>query len=172
MNDDTMNEKQNEPAATNGEPTELEKCAKEREEYLNGWKRAKADLANYQKDEQKRFEDFAKFASADLVRDCITVLDSFDLAMSALEKDGVNAGAVKGIAMIRGQMEEVLKRRGLEVMNISPGGPFNPALYESIGEMESTHPPGTIAEVVARGYLIEGRVVRPAKVRLSNGEVK
>ena len=146
---------------------EIEKCAAERDEYLNGWKRAKADLVNYQKEEGKRFEEFAKFAARDILLDCISVLDSFDLALTSLAKDGNSSPAVKGITMIQGQMEEMLKRKGVVRIEIPAGSPMNPALYESIGEVESTHPPGSVAEVISQGYIIEGRVVRPARVRLS-----
>src|SRR3990167_10954342 len=60
---------------------ELKRVEAERREYLDGWQRAKADLANYKRDEGKRFEEFAKFANADLIADIVQALDSFDLAL-------------------------------------------------------------------------------------------
>lgn len=143
---------------------ELEKCEKEREEYLNGWKRAKADLINYQKEESKRFEELIKFANAGMIRELITVLDSFDLALAAMEKEGK---AEKGVYMIQTQLGEVLKKNGLERMPASVGGDFDPNLQETVGEVESDKPPGTIIEEVAKGYLLNGRVIRPARVKIS-----
>jgi len=145
----------------------FEQCGKEREEYLNGWKRAKADLINYQKDEAKRFEEILKFGHIDLIRDFIPVLDSFDLALSVLEKEGK---AEKGIYMIRSQMEDVLKKRGVERIIVTVGALFDPNLHESIGEVESNEPAGSIALEVERGYLLNGRVIRPARVKLSKSK--
>ena len=62
---------------------EVLKCQKERDEYLDGWKRAKADLINYKKDEAKRFETIIKFSQEAIIRDLINILDSFDLAILA-----------------------------------------------------------------------------------------
>ncbi|MEK7192133.1 MAG: nucleotide exchange factor GrpE [Patescibacteria group bacterium] len=134
------------------------------EEYLNGWKRAKADLINYQKDEVKRFEEVVKFSNSSIVRDIINVLDSFDLAIAALEKQGP---VEKGIYMIRTQLEDALKKHGLERLIISIGQAFDTNLHESVGEIESKNPAGAIAEEVARGYLLNGRIIRPARVKLS-----
>jgi len=68
-------QKNNEEKTENGEkPEELDelaKCQKEKDEYLDGWKRAKADLINYKKDEAQRFENIVKFANESLIRDLI-----------------------------------------------------------------------------------------------------
>lgn len=142
----------------------LTACQKERDEYLNGWKRAKADLINYQKDEAKRFEEVLKFGSIDIIKDLIPVLDSFDLSLSVLEKEGK---AERGLYMIRSQIEDVLKKRGLEKIVVVPGQKFDPNNHESVSEGESEHPAGSVAEVIENGYLLNGRVVRPARVKLS-----
>lgn len=143
---------------------ELEQAKKERDEYLNGWKRAKADLINYQKDETKRFEEVVKFANISIVRDIINVLDSFDLAISTLEKQGP---VERGIYMIRAQLEDALKKHGLERMAVSAGQPFDPNLHETIGEIESSQSLGTIVEEIEHGYFLNGKIVRPARVKIS-----
>lgn len=145
---------------------ELEQCKKEREEYLNGWKRAKADLINYQKDENKRFEEIIKLANIAIIKDLISVLDSFDLALSVLEKD---RKAEKGMYMIKAQLEDIMKKSGLEKMADSVGGKFDPNFQETIGEMESDKPAGEILEEMERGYSLNGRVLRPARVKISKG---
>ena len=158
----------------------LAHCEKEMGEYLNGWKRAKADLINYQRDESKRFEEVVKFASIDLIKDFIPVLDSFDLAISVMERDQ-NSGAappnqsntgpatafVKGVYMMRTQLEDVLRKRGLERLEVKLGQEFSPNIHESVGEAESGQPVGTVAQVIEYGYTLNGRVVRPARVKLS-----
>lgn len=143
---------------------ELEKMQKERDEYLNGWKRAKADLVNYQKDEAKRFQEVMKYGNESLIRELISVLDSFELGISAMERGG---GVDKGVYIIKNQLEEVLKKQGLEKIKVSPGNAFDPHLHESLGEMESEYPSGTIAAEVESGYALNGKVVRPTRVKLS-----
>ncbi|TSC89261.1 MAG: molecular chaperone GrpE [Parcubacteria group bacterium Gr01-1014_3] len=139
------------------------------EEYLNGWKRAKADLINYQKDEQKRFEEFAKFANISIIKDLVGSLDNFDLAIAALEKQGP---VDKGIYMIRSQIADTLKRQGVEAMIVEAGGTFDPSFHEAVGEMESDHPPGSIAEVLEQGYILNGKVIKPVRIKLSKGQNK
>ena len=93
---------------------ELEKISKERDEYLDGWRRSKADLINYKKEELKRLEEMAKFGNEEVIRNLISVLDSFELALVTLEK---SEGKVeKGIYLIKTQLEDILKRRGLQKM--------------------------------------------------------
>jgi molecular chaperone GrpE len=160
---------------------ELAKCQKERDEYLDGWKRAKADLANYKKDEARRFEGVVKFANEALIRELINVLDSFDLAILALESQTrTNAdltrtdaernkikGDLRGLYLIRTQMEDALRQQGLERVIVSVGQQFDPALQEAIASVESDKPSGTIIEEVEKGYLLNGRLIRPARVKVS-----
>ncbi|MEM3393908.1 MAG: nucleotide exchange factor GrpE, partial [Candidatus Methanomethylicia archaeon] len=96
----------------------LEQCSKERDEYLSGWQRARADLSNYKKDEMLRFGEFSKYAIEKLILDLIPVLDSFDLGIAAMEKIGP---VDKGIYMIKAKLEDVLKDYGLKKINVEIG---------------------------------------------------
>lgn len=145
---------------------ELSKYQKEREEYLDGWKRAKADLINYKKDEAKRFEAIVKFSNEALIRELINVLDSFDLALVALEVEE-DKKTQKGLYLIRQQLEDVLRQNGLERIIVSVGQPFDPGLQEAVATIESDNPSGTIIEEVERGYLLNGKLIRPARVKVS-----
>ncbi|MDP3015254.1 MAG: nucleotide exchange factor GrpE [bacterium] len=148
------------------ETDESTRCQKERDEYLDGWKRAKADLLNYKKDEAKRFEMMIKFANESLVKELINVLDSFDLALISLGNDG-DRKIQKGLYLIRHQLEDALKQQGLERVIVSVGQPFDPALQEAIASVESDKPSGIIIEEVERGYLLNGKLVRPARVKVA-----
>ena len=142
----------------------LAQCQKERDEYLDGWKRAKADLINYKKDETKRFEDVVRFANESFIHELISVLDSFDLALISLASDEKTQ---KGLYLIRQQLEDILRQSGLEKISISPGDKFNPALAEAIAEAESDKPSGSIVEEVEKGYLLNGKIIRPARVKIA-----
>lgn len=156
--------KKDDNGAAKNDLNDSEKCQKERDEYLDGWKRTKADLINYKKDEAKRFETMIKFSNESLVRDLIIVLDSFDLALMALEKEGK---AEKGIYLIRAQIEDILKQNGLERVIISVGQQFDPSLQEAVASVESDKPSGIIIEEVERGYTLHGKLVRPARVKVA-----
>lgn len=164
-----MSEDNNQNLAGAGEPgqsgDELAQCQKEKKEYLEGWQRAKADLLNYKKDEGKRFESFMEFAMASLVQEILPVLDSFDLSLGHLTPE-----AEKGVLLIRYQLEDVLKKSGLEQIKIEIGEVLNPEKHEAVGETESEKPTGTIAEITQKGYLFRGRVLRPVRVKISKGK--
>ena len=147
--------------------SEHEKCEVEKNEYIEGWKRAKADLINYKRDEEKRFEEVSKFSIQGLLREIIPVLDSFDLALSVLDKDGK---AEKGVSMIRAQLEDALRKGGLEKISINKGDAFDPMIHESIREEKSELQEGSVVNVIEQGYILHGRVIRPARVSVSKNK--
>lgn len=147
--------------------TELEKLTKERDEYLNGWKRAKADLINFQRDEEKRITDLIKWGLKDIVQEMIPVLDNFELAVATLEKEGVSE---KGIYMIKLQLEDLLKKKGLEKISAEKGKPFDPSFHEAVGEIDSEFEEGLIAKEIEKGYSLNGKVLRPVRVMISKAK--
>lgn len=143
---------------------ELEKISKEKDEYLDGWRRAKADLINYKKDELKRLEEVAKFSNEEIIKDLISVLDSFELAIITLEKSDTKLE--KGVYMIKSQLEDVLRRRGLLKIKVNKNDNFDPNFHEAVGSAEGDGSSGTIAEEVETGYMLHDKVLRPTRVRL------
>ena len=151
-------------AASGGLEEKLAAAEKQRDEYLAGWQRAKADFINYRKEEMKHLEDVAQYGSQDLIRDLIGVLDNFDLGLRSLEKNGP---VEKGVYLIRTQIEDILKRKGLLKIDIKSGDVFDPNVAEALSEIPSDHPPGTIVEVIEPGYRLHEKVLRPARVIVS-----
>src|SRR3989344_6634459 len=100
---------------------DLEKLSKEKDEYLDGWRRTKADFINYKKEELRRLEEVAKFGNEEVIKDLISVLDSFELAISTLE---ANTKLEKGLYMIKSQLEDVLRRRGLQKIKVNKNDKF------------------------------------------------
>lgn len=143
---------------------ELAECKVKRDEYLARWQRAKADFLNYKKEEMLRIGEIARYGTEELLLDLIGALDSFDLGIAALEK----AGPVeKGIYMIRTQIEDVMKRRGLERIKVIAGTMFDPAVHEAVSDVESDKSPGTILEEIEAGYRLYEKVLRPARVKVA-----
>ena len=146
--------------------TRLTDAEKARDEYLAGWQRAKADFINYKKEEMRHLEDVARYGSEDLIRDLISVMDNFDLALRTIEK----AGPVeKGVYLIRTQIEDILKKRGLAKIDIKEGDVFDPATAEALAEIAGDKPAGTVVEVIEQGYRLHEKVLRPARVIISKG---
>ncbi|MDE2019024.1 MAG: nucleotide exchange factor GrpE [Patescibacteria group bacterium] len=159
-----MDDSQNQDSQAN---SELEETKQQRDEYLSGWQRAKADLINYKKEEAARLEETAKYGNMGLISEIIGILDDFDLALRVMEKEGGKDGVDKGIYLIRSKIEDVLRKRGLERIKISPGDPFDPSVAEAMLEIDSDKPPGAVVEEVEPGYRLHDKILRAAKVIVS-----
>jgi len=149
---------------------ELEKCKKERDDYLDGWKRAKADLINYKKDEDKARAEFGRFFLASSLLELLKIKDSFNEAIRHLEKEGLviqESDWVKGVKKINEQLDQYLTLQGLEEIK-ALGEKFNPEFHESIGEICSeNNEDETILKEIQKGYKLFGRVLRPSKVKIN-----
>ncbi len=159
-----MSNKKN-PTQPNNEE-QLAECEKLRDEYLEGWKRAKADLVNYKKEETARMEAIALFGNEVFIREIIIALDSFQLGLATLEHD---EKAFQGMQLVAFQLDDILKRAGVEKMNATQGDIFDPTYHEATGFISSTSPPDTIAQEMLCGYRLNTKVLRPVKVVLSKG---
>jgi len=138
----------------------LKKCQKEKEEYLAGWQRAKADLINYRKEQEKRIVDYYKFANEGLILEILRVLDSFVLALKH-----VNGKDKEGLLQIYNQLKNILKSQGVEEIK-AVGEKFNPEFHESTGETEGGKK-GIVAEELQKGYLLNNKVIRATKVKIN-----
>ncbi len=158
-------EETTESATEKSQPSELDAAKALCEEYLNGWKRAKADLANSKAEEGKRLAEFAKFVGESMMKDLIAVLDSFSLATAAIPETN---DAKKGLLMIRAQLEEALKKHGLEKITAEEGDAFDPARHEAMALVDANgKPPETVAEELEKGYSLNGKVLKPARVTVT-----
>jgi molecular chaperone GrpE len=146
---------------------ELEEKSKKADEYYGHYVRARADLDNLRKRLQRDREDFVKFANERLLSEVIPILDNFERAFTAAEKVPATHNFAVGVEMILKQLREVLARYGVEELH-PQGEPFDPAKHEAAEPVETTeHPDNTVLEVLQRGYMLNGRVVQPAVVRVA-----
>ena len=135
---------------------------RERDEYLAGWRRTKADLDNYRREEMKRLEETVKYGNNELIKDLLPVLQSLSLALNSFNEE-----AKSGVALIKGQFDDVLKRRGVTKIEVELNKPFDPRLHEALFESEFDGDEGIVLEVLEDGYMLYGRVLQPAKVKIS-----
>lgn len=145
---------------------ELKECRKKAEEYLAGWQRARADLINARRDEEKNREEMAKYANERIIRDTLNVLDSLDQAAA---DPGMEEKWRTGFERIRNQLLQIMRGYGVGVIE-SAGEKFNPEEHESIAE-ESVPDPGKdqiILQELQKGYKMQNKVLRPSKVKVGN----
>lgn len=145
---------------------QLEECQKQAQQYLDGWQRERADFANYKKDEQKSREEYRFYAKSKIIYEFLTVLDNFDLALSHTPEDLKKNNWVTGVSHIRQQLEMILRSEGAEEIKCI-GEKFDPAMHEALEEVESDRESGIIIEELQKGYMLDGRIIRPAKVKIS-----
>lgn len=145
----------------------LVECKRERQEYLLGWQRALADFQNYKKQSAKEVEEFRKFATVRLIAKILPVLDNLEFAERSIPEDKKSDVWVRGVLQVKRQFENILRGEGVEKIEPKVGESFDPSREETVGEMESRGAEGTIMEVVENGYLLEGKVIKPARVKVA-----
>jgi len=150
----------------------LKTTQKERDEYLAGWQRAKADLINARQRDETDKKEFVKFANERLVDGLIPVLDSFELAFNNKESwEKADKNWRDGVEFIYNQLKKALADVGLEEINPF-GKMFDPTRDEAseYSPVESESDNHKILAVIQKGYMLNGRPLRPPKVKV--GEFK
>ena len=146
---------------------QLEECQRQKEEYLAGWQRARADLLNYKKEEMARIGEILKYADVGLILKILPILDNFEISENKIPENLKNDENVKGLLQIKTQIHDFLKNQGLEEIK-SLGEKFDPNLHEIVEEIEDKDKePGIVIEEIQKGYRINGRLLRPARVKIS-----
>jgi molecular chaperone GrpE len=145
----------------------LAECEKAKKEYLAGWQRARADFLNYQKEELKRTAELMEFSKKELLIKVLGILDNIERAIGHFTEKEKGSEWAKGIIQIRDQFRKFLEEEGVEEIK-SEGEKFDPNFHEAVGETEvEGKEAGYVVEVLQKGYLLKGKLLRPAKVRVS-----
>ncbi|MDD3102112.1 MAG: nucleotide exchange factor GrpE [Patescibacteria group bacterium] len=162
---------------------EIELMKQQAEEYLNGWKRTKADYLNREKEIDKEKIEWIKFANLELILNFLPIMDSFDHSvknLTEIENSGLTSSPrdgstsstssgqasspqgewANGVLKIKDQFESFLKAQGVEKIK-TLGEKFDPMFHEAIGKQGEEN---EIVEEIQSGYVMHGRVIRPAKV--------
>jgi len=131
----------------------LQECQKEKGEYLTQAQRAGADLVNYRRRQEEVLTELRKYSQEGLIKDLLPILDSL-LVCSEKNED---------IKKIKDQLESVLKITEIKAL----GEQFNPEFHEAVEQVKSDKPSGSIVEEIQKGYLLDDKVLRPSKVKVS-----
>ncbi len=146
---------------------ELSECKAERQEYLDGWQRMRADVANQKRDETGRSQRLHERAVEEVLEDIVPALDAFDMAMQGEAWQAVDKNWRAGVEYIRNQLVSALEKHGVSSYG-APGDVFDAHLYEAAGgEGEvSLDAVLRVERVLRKGYKIGDRLLRPAQVLL------
>jgi len=129
--------------------------------------RLQAEFENFKKRMAREKTEYLKYAHEALVLEFLPILDNLERAIASARAEAGSTPLLEGIEMIARLFRTVLEKAGVRPMEVL-GQPFDPAYHQAVEQVESSH--GDVSVVVGevqRGYLIEGRVLRPAMVKVS-----
>lgn len=150
----------------------LKKCTEEKQEYLDGWQRSKADFINTKKKNDELRLEIVSFAKEGLILDLLTAIDNFDMAFANKDVwERVDKNWRIGIEHIHSQLLKTLEGHGLKQFN-PKNEVFDPIRHDSmeiivVDDKDNDH---KVIEVLQKGYELNGKVIKPAKVKI--GEFK
>ncbi|MFH1401770.1 MAG: nucleotide exchange factor GrpE [Parcubacteria group bacterium] len=159
-----------EGAKSSGVPKEdlqkkIEELEKQKTEYLASWQRERADFLNYKREEMERIGQLINYAKEELILEILPLMDNFEIISQKLPGNLQKDESIKGLLQIKIQFQDFLKSLGIEEIK-SLGEKFDPRFHENVGEIDNgDQKSGTIIEEVQKGYRINGRLMRPAKVK-------
>ena len=151
-------------AASEAAAAELAAVTKERDEYLDHLRRLKAEFDNYRRRVQRDNEELRLRAAETVVESLLPVMDNLSRALEAGDKHE-EGQLLAGLDLVAGQLRGTLAGHGLEEIEVEPGTMFDPEYHEAIvAQPSEEYDEGTVTQVLERGYLLHGKLLRPAKV--------
>ncbi len=153
---------------TQAEYSKLKEDAEKAKEYWDRLLRLQADFENTRKRLERDNQDFVKFANEGVIFELLNILDDLERAVDLAQTKHQDLSAfLKGVEMILAHLYEMLKKHGVKPVS-AQGKLFDPNLHEALMQEESDAlPEHTIVEELQKGYLLNDRVLRTAKVKVS-----
>lgn len=143
---------------------ELEALKKQLAEGVERMKRLQADFENFRRRTRQEKEELSSMVVQDFIKELLPMLDNFDRAMAAEATDAVKFQ--QGVEMIYNQLTDVLKNRGLELID-TKAAKFDPNFHQAVMRVENPElEDETIAMELQKGYMVKGKVIRPSMVQV------
>ncbi len=156
------------PASETSLAEELQQAKTQAAEYLDGWQRARAELANARKRFDKERSEAGRLANSSLLLRILPVLDDLDRALKTVPDDLRGQPWVDGIGLIQRKFSNILESEGVKPIEVKPGDQFDPTQHEAVTHEESPDfKSGQIIAEVQKGYRYGDQVLRPALVRVA-----
>jgi molecular chaperone GrpE len=144
----------------------LDALQRERDEYYDRWMRKAAEFDNYRKRIERERREQADQAVVDLVLELLPVVDDFELALAVAGGEGGEAYR-KGVELIYHKLQDVLRKYGVEPV-VALGQDFDPNRHQAVLQESSPgRREGEVIDELRRGYTINGRLLRPAMVKVA-----
>jgi len=137
------------------------------EEYLARWQRAQADFINYKRRIEQERQEFCSFANANLIQALLPVLDDLDRALAAVPPDLDSNDWVEGVKAVARKFRASLEAQGVKPI-MTLGMPFDPNVHEAMRQDKG--PEGVVIAEYQKGYTLNGKLLRPARVVVGSGE--
>ncbi len=147
---------------------ELEQARAQSAEYLDGWQRARAELANAKRRFDKERSEAGQMANSRLILRLLPALDDMDRAIKNVPEDQRTSPWVEGMALIYRKLQNTLESEGVKPIEVKPGDQFDPKLHEALTHEENeNYSEGQVIAEVQKGYRFGDQVLRPALVRVA-----
>ena len=157
-------------AADESAASETEKLRAERDALLDRLARLQAEFDNARKRAVREQQDFREFAAADVIKNFLPILDSFERALKAGGDSNSNSNSNEfrnGIELIYRQFQDALQKIGVQPI-VSVGQPFDPRVHEAVEMVDTSEVPDHhVLDELQRGYKYKERLLRPAMVRVA-----
>lgn len=155
------------PQTVPPEQQEIEALKRERDDLFDRLLRKQAEFENVKKRMDREKSEFMQFASADLMKELLNALDSFDLAIRNAAADKGAANMLRGFELIHKQIQDTLARFGLKPLE-AKGKKFDPNFHQAVATKPTNEvEENTVIEEMRKGYTLNGRLLRPAMVSVS-----
>ncbi len=146
------------------QPSETENLQAERDALLDRLARLQAEFDNARKRAAREQQDFREFAAADVIKNFLPILDSFERALKA---EGDSGDFRNGIELIYRQFQDALQKIGVQRI-LSAGQAFDPRIHEAVEMVDTTEVPDHyVLDELQHGYKYKDRLLRPAMVRVA-----
>lgn len=147
--------------------SELEALKAAAEENYQRYLRTQADFDNFRRRSRAEREEFAKYASQQLIEGLLPIMDNFDRAVAASREQSDFDSLAKGVEMIQRQLSQLLESEGLQPI-VAVGAPFNPEFHQAIMQVaDENAESGTVVEELQKGYMLKEKVIRPSMVKVA-----
>lgn len=171
--DDTGDNEEAPPATNSADDynnllAELETAKQEAQKNLDGWQRTLAEFSNYKRRIEREMSEAGHRGAVDVLVKLLPIVDDFERAMATMPEELAGNPWINGVTMVQRKLQKLLEEFQIEIIDPT-GQPFDPTLHEGVGMDDSeTIASGHVTTTLQKGYISNGRVLRPALVRVAN----
>ncbi|MCP8304384.1 MAG: nucleotide exchange factor GrpE [archaeon] len=145
----------------------LEEERSKTEDYLNRLRYLQADFDNYKKRVDRDMLELVKYGNERLIVKLLDTVDDLERAVISCREAKDKEALLKGVEIVLKELKETLRKEGLEEID-AVGDTFDPNLHDAVDKIETNdYPTNTIVEEIRKGYLLNGKLIRPSMVKVA-----